>query len=84
MAKNKLKLIRETLSDLENEIADLKKENEELKQTIAAKEDEEEYSTSKNLGLDTIYYRFENGNLSVVSAFEEWVARVQKQNCVTP
>lgn len=85
-----LNAIEEEQSDLEDEIKNLKEEVREKESEIDDLEekieemDDEEFGSAVFLGLDTIRYELENGNLKIQSQFEHWCEQVQKQNAVIP
>jgi len=50
------------------------------------KEDEEEveYDNSDFVGLDTIQWSLENGNLKIQQQVESFIQRLQRENAVVP
>lgn len=69
----------EEISDLEQEVKELKKENEAWE----AKADDG-FGESVYLGLDTLNYELQNGNLKIQIQLDHWIEQVQKQNGVIP
>lgn len=68
--------MEDEVSDLNNQLKESDKEAEELQTEI----DEMPETESEFLGLDTIHYRFEQGNLKIKLQFEHWVNLVKQQN----
>lgn len=85
-----LDAIEEEQTDYENEIRNLKTEVSEKESEIESLEEkveglEDEETVEKVfLGLDTLHYRLENGNLKIQMQLEHWCEQVQKQNAVVP
>lgn len=68
--------IEEQFEDLESQVEDLEKEKEDLIDKLNEYENEALYDESFYLGLDTIYYRFGNGNIKIRSLFENAMRRI--------
>lgn len=69
-----IRSLKEEVSDKESEITKLEETIEEL--------EDEDIGEEVFLGLDTIHYRLENGNLKIQIQFEHWCEQVKKQNAV--
>jgi predicted RNase H-like nuclease (RuvC/YqgF family) len=74
--EDEIRNLKSDISDKDSEIERLEEKVEEL--------EEEELEGSVFLGLDTLHYRLENGNLKIQMQFEHWCEQVQKQNAVIP
>lgn len=93
MLKELIKELKDAQTALEmesiyqNEIKELKaiiaEQNESLEAWHEKVKDLEEelkdiqVSTEVDLGMDTLYYRFKNGNLDIVSKFEAFLQQLQ-------
>lgn len=76
--------IFEFIEAAENEYGDKLQELKHAKKEIKDFEDEQEETIDMevvNLGLDTLHYGLENGNLKITSQLETWINQVKKQNC---
>lgn len=72
--------IEDELSECEQELKDekddcdrLEADNEELQESVSN-------HTSIFLGLDTLHYRLEKGNLKIQQQLENWIDRIKEQN----
>jgi len=87
----KIEEIEEFVASVEGELDDKDSEIRELKETITglenqAKELEEEYDytiTDSFVGLDTIRWELENGNLAIMGKMEDFIASLKKEYCAT-
>lgn len=69
--------------DLGDDIKKLEEEKRDLESQITEMKDNPD--TEKIfLGLDTLHYRLEKGNLKIQMQLEHWAEQVQKQNAVVP
>lgn len=85
-----LDAIEKEQTDYEDEIRNLKTEINEKDSEIEYLEEkvegleEDELDDSVFLGLDTLHYRLENGNIKIQMQLEHWCEQVQRQNAVVP
>lgn len=70
-ANLKIKRLEEKVSELEDELD-------------SKEEEEPEYANEDFVGLDTIRWDLQNGNLIIMQQMEGFVARLKHQNAVTP
>lgn len=81
----------EFLDAIESDIDDLKEEIRNAEDNEPDDDDKEEIAedyigdkfTKEYLGLDTIEYRLENGNLKIQMQLDQFLHNVKKQNLVT-
>lgn len=74
------------LKDIDNlgdDIKKLEEENRSLESELSEMEDNP-HEEEVFLGLDTLYYRLEKGNLKIQMQLEHWCELVRKQNAVVP
>lgn len=74
---------KDEIRELKNDIRDKESEIESLEEKVEGLE-HEELDDSIFLGLDTLHYKLENGNLKIQMQLEHWCEQVQKQNAVIP
>lgn len=79
----------EFLDAIQNEFWEKGEQIAELK--LAAKENEQddnendqEYDNSDFVGLDTLNWKLDNGNLKIQQQMESFVQRLQRENSVVP
>lgn len=73
----------EFIDAIEDEQENLKEElsNAELDLENLQTPDDSIGLTSVFLGLDTLHYRLEQGNLKIASQLENWINNIKEQNC---
>lgn len=69
-----------------DKVAGLEAENDTLQTELDDLKDQEdqedqEETISVFLGLDTLHYRLEQGNLRIQQQLEAWINNIKKQNC---
>lgn len=67
--KDKIKQLKEDNSDLKTQLDDCNSNDPQNQEYIV------------DLGLDTLFYSLEKGNLKVQMQLEHWINQVKKQNC---
>lgn len=77
--KQELKELREIITRLQVEVDDLKCQLDDANTEISNLEDAEpSYENSINLGLDTIHFTFEKGNLQIRQQFDSLMQVLNK------
>lgn len=85
-----LDAVEEEITDLNDEVKTLKKENSDFESELTeVKEKNEELEDAEMdnevfLGLDTLRYELVDGNLKIQMQIEHWIEQVQRQNGVIP
>ena len=76
-----IRKIKKEINENEDKIEKLEERIEELEEEL---EESESDFDEVYLGLDTMKYKLDNGNLKIQMQFEHWCELVQKQNAVVP
>jgi vacuolar-type H+-ATPase subunit I/STV1 len=81
-AEEFLEAIENELTDSEDEMQTIKERNAELNSEIDTLEGGGSYDNNDFVGLDTINWSLEKGNLAIQQRMESFIERLQKENCV--
>lgn len=78
-AEDFLEAAEEELDEANDEIKNLKYDNDS---DDDEEKEEPEYDNSDFVGLDTIHWSLDNGNLRIQQQMEGFILRLKEQNCV--
>jgi hypothetical protein len=72
----------EFLDAIQNELWEAGEEISELKSKVTEKDPE--YDNSDFVGLDTIHWKLDSGNLKIQQQMESFIQRLERENSVVP
>lgn len=76
--------IKDQMQDLKYELREKKERIEELEDEVEKLEEDPKYDNTENLGLDTLHWKLETGNILIEQHLEEWIKTMKVRYGMLP